>query len=423
MTNREPCRFLRINEMPKLLVSFLLFFLIAPLAIGQSGVTNPSQQLDRSLPMTATDIEILDTVLDLNDAQRDLVNTLFRDFEQRFRREIRERELRINELVDDALLTQDGEKLFDAQQIWNDWKDERKQLETDFLDDLRLTLDESQIGLWPIVEREIRRKNEMPRGRMVGERVDMVRFVHELIPDWQNNKDIAAALREYAERIDPPLRRRTELLDSDLARTWSMYRMERTDECVELYHQILAQRKRIRDLNLATLSRLKALLPEDQGSDLEQIFIEREVEQAHPWGTVHQRIVAARNLPTLTADQRGQITPIIDSYLQRRPAMLRRIFDEIRAAEDSHLPNKLAQAVEGKGPQVIIGEGRDAFQATAVYEPEPIESLDDAYRARAELEISTWRTIRDLLTPEQRVSLPRPTDDIIWRRDIRDHGM
>jgi len=400
-----------------------MLILLAPLTFAQSGIPNPSQQLDRSLPITATDIEILDTVLELDDAQQELVNTLFRDFEQRFRREIRERELRINELVDDALLIQELDKLNDARQISKDWNDERKQLENDFLDDLRLTLDESQIGLWPIVEREIRRKNEMPRGRMVGERVDMIRFVHELIPDWQHNPEIVAVLRDYADRIDPPLRRRAELLDSDLARTWSMYRMERTEECVDLYHEILTERKRIRDLNLATLSRLKALLPEDQGRDLEQIFIEREVEQAHPWGTVHQRIIAARNLPTLTAEQRGQITPIIDSYLQRRPAMLRRIFDEIRSAEDSHLPNKLAQAVEGESSRTIVGEGKDAFTASPVYRPEPIESLDDAYRARAEVEVSTWRSIRELLTPEQRALLPHPTDDILWRRDIRDHGM
>ncbi|MFU8829916.1 MAG: hypothetical protein ACNA8P_10860, partial [Phycisphaerales bacterium] len=185
----------------------------------------------------------------------------------------------------------------------------------------------------------------------------------------------------------------------------------------------LTQRKRIRDLNIATLARIRALLPDDDGHDLEQRFHEREVERVRNWGTVHERIIAAGNLPTLTPEQRDQIATITDSYLQRRPAALKRIFDEIRTVQNTHLPNRLAQAVEGMSPHVTVGEGRDAFTAYAVWEPEPIESLENAYRARAELELSTWRSIRDVLTLEQRASLPRPTDEILWGSDIRNHGM
>jgi len=412
--------------MPASRIKILVYafaLLTAPLSAAQFGVSNPSGQLDRSLPITSTDIEILDTVLELDDAQKELVDALFRDFEQRFRDAIRERELIINELVDDGLLMQNSDVLADAQQISIDWKDERMQFERDFIDDLRLTLDESQIGLWPIVEREIRRKNEISRGRMIGERVDIIRFVHEHVPGWQQNGPLAAELRQYAERIDPPLRRRAELLDTELAQKWMMRRMERTQECVDLYQQILVQRKRIRDLNISTIARIKALRPDEDGRDLEQRFFEREVEQVRNWGTVHERIVAAGNLPTLTPEQRDQIAPFIDSYLQRRPAAIKRIFDEISDAQNTHLPNRLAQALEGQPTQVTVGEGRDAFAATTVFEPEPIESLEDAYRARAELELSAWRAIRALLTLEQRVSLPRPTDEILWGSDIRNHGM
>lgn len=409
--------------MPRPLIQLLSLLLLAAPALAQYGVSNPSRQLDRSLPITSTDIEILDTVLELDDAQKELVDALFRDFEQRFREAIRERELKINELVDDGLLMQNSNILADAQQIWMKWKDERAQFEQDFIDDLRLTLDKSQIGLWPIVEREIRRKNEISRGRMIGERVDMIRFVHEHIPGWQQNKPLADELRQYAERIDPALRRRAELLDTELAQRWMMHRMERTQECVDLYQQILTQRRRVRDLNISTLTRIKAMLPDEDGRDLEQRFYEREVEQVRNWGTVHERIIAAGNLSTLTPEQRDQIATITDSYLQRRPVVLKRIFDEIRTVQNTHLPNKLAQAVEGAGPQITIGEGRDAITAFAVWEPERIESLEHAYRARAELELTTWRSVRDILTLEQRASLPHPTDEILWGHDIREHGM
>lgn len=407
----------------KPVVIALFTLLLAPLAAAQSGVQNPAAQLQRTLPITSTDIEILDTVLELSEEQQDLVNALFRDFEQRFRGEIRERELKINELVDEGLLMQDADLLGEAQQIWFDWMSERKELERVFLDDLRLTLDESQIGLWPIVEREIRRKNEMPRGRMVGERVDMIRFVHEHIPDWQANEQLSAELRQYAERIDPPLRRRAELLDTELAQQWMMKRMEQTEECIDLYHQILTQRQRIRDLNLATLARIKAALPQDTARQLEERFIQQEVERARDWGTVHERILAAGNLPTLTPEQREQIEPIIQSYLEGRPAILRRVFDEIQAVQNTHLPNKLTQALEGKGAQTTIGEGADAITVFALWEVERIESLDDAYKTRADHEYGTWKSIRGLLTPEQRLSLPRPSDEVLWSRDIREHGM
>lgn len=397
--------------------------MLAPLGYTQTGIQNPAAQLQRTLPITATDIEILDTVLELSDAQRQLIDELFRDFQERYQSEIRERELKINELVDEGQLMQDADLLGEAQQIWFDWMTERKQLERVFLDDLRLILDESQIGLWPIVEREIRRKNEIGRGRMAGERVDMIRFVHEHIPDWQANEQLAAELRRYAERIDPPLRRRAELLDTELAQQWMMKRMEHTEECIDLYRQILAQRQRIRDLNLATLTRIKAALPEDIARDLEERFIQREVERARDWGTVHERIIAAGNLPSLTPEQRQQIEPIIRAYLERRPALLRRVFDEIRAVQDTHLPNKLTQALEGKGEQTTIGEGADAITVFAHWEVERIESLDEAYKARADHEYGTWKSIRTILTPEQRLTLPRPTDKILWSRDIREHGM
>lgn len=405
--------------MPRLLVSLLLTLLLAPLAFAQSGIPNPLQSLDTSPPVTRSDLRIIDSILGLDASQRELTGAIFDEYLDRYQTAAGETRVRIVDLIDTALISQDFDSARAARAAADEWPDRRAEHRDGFYADLKLLLDQPQIQLWPKVEREIRRADLIGNGRMVGESIDLIRLVDAHARDWADNPELVARLDRYADRLDVALRARQRELDSGKAQEYRDSINENPKRAEEIYRDVLPTRLRVRDTNIQTMREIVRLLPGEQASAVEAAFYEEALSAELPRSPIAARIQAAAALTTLDADQRSTVTEALRSYEQRQRRITSPLFDIATELQEERLPANLSSSLAYAEYEAETGEKLIRFSGSITSPPE----FQDALRDRLELEREIWQRISAALTPDQRAQMPLPEQDILWFDNIMSHGL
>ena len=400
----------------------LLFTVLAVLTItcpalaqyGSSGYGNPALRISASPPFTRADIRIMDSILGLTQAQRELTDALHSEFFQRYRDESTAVRMEIELLVEEAAITQKQEPLQQGTARVNEWNTRVEEMREQFVEDLRLLMDQNQILLWHKVERELRRKDQIGDGRIVGESVDIIRLVDARIEGWPKNPELVAELERYAERIDHAITARAEFIESDEAS--GVYAMQTSDPegALDLLDEALELRGRVLATNTQALARLKTHLPEDAYAELCGAFYDSATERALPASPLARRIAAARALPTLSRDQRDRVVSALSRYDATSLATKRRVFEALSATQVGILPERLYAAT------IRRANGEDPTDED-LKQPQP--QLDEALADRLERERDAWSAIRPILTAEQRAQLPKLDMETIWFPNINWFGL
>ena len=407
---------MRITPALRSLLIAIALLLVTPLASAQYGLSNPLVGLKTAPPVTRSDIRIIETILGLDEAQRSLTGSLYDDFFDRYRVEADALEAELIALIVESCLTIDSSITRDAEDRAERWEERRLEWRAEFLNDLRLLLDQQQTALWPKVERELRRHDLIGNGRLAGEQVDLIRLVDAHASGWTESPEIVEALDRYADRLDRALIERKRALEVE-ADFWRI-REEDPYRARDIYEDVLPTRVRVRDTTLEALGPVLKLLPEDDATALERAFYTEALRFHSPISPIEARIRAAASLPTLTSAQSEQISAMLRAYEPRRHRAAVGFFDAIAEMEADLLPNNIARPIAQTEHDASGADPRD-FQ---VSDRVP-ESVKDALNARLETDLDVWRRVTPILTPRQRAELPRPDESIIWFREYLEHGL
>lgn len=382
---------------------------------GSSGYGNPALRISETPPFTRADIRIMDSILGLTPAQRELTDALHSEFFERYRGEATAVRLEVEALVEEAAITQKQEPLHEGTNKVTLWNKRVEEMRAQFVDDLRLLMDQNQILLWHKVERELRRKDQIGDGRIAGESIDLIRLVDAHIEGWSENPELVAELDRYAERIDRAMVARKQFIESDETDGFYAMQSEDPDRALALLKESLDLRKRVLELNTQTLDRLRAHIPSETHTDLAGAFYEQSIERAIPASPLAQRIEAARSLPTLASDQRARVAEALDRYDATALDTKRSLFEALSQTQMDILPAMLHEEIERRAA------GEEHVTHESLKQPQPL--LDEAMTARLERERAAWNAVKPILTREQLAELPRLDMETVWFPQINWFGL
>lgn len=393
----------------------LVVLLVAMPAMAQKFVGNPLSRLDTSPPLTRSELRIIDSIIGLAPDQRELTNVLYDEFFDRFQTEAAAVESEVIALIDESLYRADGKAFGRAEELTEQWNERRDDLRESLVSDLRLLLDQQQVELWPKVERELRRNELLPLGRLAGEQIDLIRLVDTYARGWDADAELVALLDRYAERLDRALIARRTILDSDDAAEYPTLLKDEPLRAAEIFEDVRAERVRVRDVNISALVPIVQRLSADDAARLTRAFFRQATDHLVPPSMTEARVRSASSLPTLSDEQRARVLDAISQLEQRKERWTRTFFDAVTDSEESALPPELAWAVA----RANAPNDADA-KATFVAEE---DNLSNIMSERLEIDRDAWRQISAVLTPQQRADLPRPVQETVRFGSIRPRGL
>lgn len=382
-----------------LIVAILSLTCPALAQYGGFGYSNPVLRISETPPFTRADIRIMDSILGLTPDQRELTDVLYTDFFDRYRDEAIEVRLELEAIVEEAaitykplLISDTGNKKVAA------WESRREEFRAQFVEDLRLLMDQNQILLWHKVERELRRKDRIGDGRIAGESIDLIYLVDAHIEDWSTNTELLEELDRYAERMDRAIIARHRVTSGEQADGFHKLMQTDPQSARTLHAEALDLRQRVLRLNTDTLRRLGSHLDKQQHDTIRSAFYDRAIEGRILESPLAQRIAAARALPSLTTTQREQIAPILQRYDSGSLDMKRGLFEALSQSQITNAPILF----EGEVARLSADEG---VLHRAPQTSQPL--LDEAMAKRLERERAAWSAIKPILTREQLIELPK----------------
>ncbi len=385
----------------RVLILIALVLGLGGLAAGSSMYFGLPGDSDFRPEISPTQLTLIIRSLQLTDDQIRAVQDLhaahaaeLRSAGAAFRAELEDRIDRA-EMLGDGVIAQ---KIFqDAQQ----WEERKDALENSFLQEMRLLLDAEQEARWSLVQRELRRLEAMPFGRMLGENLDVVSLFESL--DLDPNPEMLAVLDEYARDLDPELQARNDFLRTGMVEADETLEKD-PKRAKQLFERSRSLRMAVRDMNIRAIERLASVATPDDAARIRTEFRER---MASTLGLGQSRtdemIRAVAALPSLTAEQRTSFREISEAYRASRNGWDEAYVRAVFRAEEHTVPRSLLAALDAENskPQPeAANDGEDAGWAM-LSERSTIDGLRRLWEERIELDRSTRASLRAMLNEAQ----------------------
>lgn len=327
---------------------------------------------------------------------------------------------KMDDLREEAAATQDF-SVFGREMpaIMEAWTKKSEALEQKLFNDLQALLTEDQLAKWPVVERERRRHELLPTGRLSGESIDMIELVERLRTERKRGEEpitlpeeIDQLLEQYAVEMDSALQTRQRLIEP-LQQSFFQTMVNNRAEGEKIWKEATEKRRVVRDVNRRYLATLKATLGEERGVRLEELFMEQAYPAAYAPTKAEKFINLALALDSLTSEQAGALTGFQQS-LDARLEPIRRSIVKYTDEEDEKLPPWLENVqVSGDGSRGVAltfagNMGGD--------EDNPLQkALRDRFRSSKEI----LDQAENVLTESQREAMPEIDAENDMMRTLR----
>lgn len=192
---------------------------------------------------------------------------------------------------------------------------EYDRLTAEFQDNVKSVLSESQYERWPEVEAAIRRDRLAAGSTLPGESIDVIGLAMGMMGEGERaSREMLAAMREYAESLDPLLRRRTDLLDSLRV---SAGKGAPEGAARARMDEVAAVRIAIRDLNDRTLEYVASLMSAERGAMLRDRALRLSYPTAYGAGDAESMIRRAREEAAGAPEARDRVERLADALESR----------------------------------------------------------------------------------------------------------
>lgn len=389
----------------RLLSVVVLIFSSTPMLMAQIGMSNPVRDINRTPQFSYADINSINRVLGFTEDQRAVILEVYEAHLRKFTSELNELLIDLEDARDEAIAINHPGPLSAARAKVQKWNDRSKEIDEQFLADLRLLLTQDQEALWPRVERELRRIRLTPKGVFTGESSDLVRLLDTVHPEWNEQPNLKSTIDAYITAIDAALTERERVRESATdSIVWGGDQAQR-DRMKQAYEDIRRARIRVRSINEEHLRRLIAVLPPGSAERLELAFYENAIGPARATTPLDRRIRAVGGLPDLTPRQASAAQTAINKLDDARIGFLKSAYAAYAELQNTQFPISLARFFDGEDSYV------SSLDFESVDERDPVRK---AMQRRFDFERGLYQDLRPLLTREQRALLPAPEGQTIW---------
>ncbi len=341
---------------------------------------------------TSRDVQLAVQMLELDDAQKFILETLYDDYDAEFNTGVDGFRQNVTSLRSkiDPNNPDPGQIMRVVFGTINEWRGESRHLADQLMQDLQGLLNDEQLEYWGSFNRKLFRLKYLGGGQLPGEKLDLLNEVRDLDLAADMTLLLQPLLDSYEQQLDDALRRREDYMQTSQTALIEAIQEENYNIGIEVAARQIALRKGVRDVNEQfTLTITDAL-----GEEVGQKFLLSIRQQTYP--RVYRRTPAMRVFDAaleleLDSAMLEAINEIRLAYLSETDTYNTHLVQMIRDFKPLEITYKVEQAA------ARLGGGRT-------------DRLTDPTRAeftkRAEMSKRYIDQLKSLLTDEQFASLP-----------------
>lgn len=282
-----------------------------------------------------------------------------------------------------------------------------EKIETGFMDDVKSLLDAKQAEKWPKVERQRRRDKLMvsmgPMG-LSGENVNLLTIVDDLKLE-SRTPELDEAIEQYELALDRALvtrddkRQELQKKSEEQMKDFDPSKMD-FSAIRKMMEEMRKSGVPVRDINERHARLVAAALPADKKADFESRVRKGTYTQVYKEPHAGKAITAAMGFSDLTDEQKNTVAALKESYSRDLAAANERWANAIADEEKDGSGDPFG----GFGAFIPGGGGGGD-------KPSPVQ---EAKKARTELDKATLGRLKEALTPAQIERLPEREADNPW---------
>ncbi|MHC5005262.1 MAG: hypothetical protein ACYTJ0_19340 [Planctomycetota bacterium] len=285
--------------------------------------------------------------------------------------------------------------------------DRAKELEKDkqrlgrqFVTDVQAQLTEEQIPLWPSLERKLTRIKTLPKGRLDGERTDLIAITEQMELTEDESAAIAETVEAYELTLHQALVHRNEMVPETQKKIDEALSEHRYDRALSLVDRATDARVRVRRVNEDFTDAIALALPEASAEAFSDEVAAASFPRVHRTTHGDRVFEVAQRIEALDEDTVAVIDELEQAYRLER----QRVDDEIVRTIRREQPEEPKRGIEHmksamEGEPVEIGFSPLMETRTS--------ATSDAFEKRRELDRKYRKLVEGLLTPEQAALLPQ----------------
>ena len=342
---------------------------------------------------TTRDIQLAENILELDEAQRFILETLYEDYNSEFSAgvdDFRDQVADVRNQIDPNN-PDPGQIMRIVFGTIDEWRAEARILADQFTMDLQSLLNEEQAARWPAFERKLFRLKYLKNGQLPAEKLDLIVHVTELKLDQAQMEELQPILEEYETLLHEAVKARENYLNTSQSELIAAIQVNNYQLGIDVAQRQVELRKRVRDVNEQYVTTIAAVLPEDAATS----FVDRVRQATYPrvyrTTPAERAFSAAKRLDDISDETREAIKLLEQDFTNELEFVNEHLVQVIRNYE----PQKIKQKVEMAAARL---SGADATQLE--------DPTRDEFAKRRDLASRYMDLLKALLMPEQFAKLP-----------------
>ncbi len=275
-----------------------------------------------------------------------------------------------------------------------EFKQVKAALRAALLRDVQALLASEQLERWPKLERSLTRVKTLPRGRLDGERLDLISMIDDQELTAEQQEALAETLLSYELQLDAVLERRNAYLEDADRRVDEAMQEGAAEKALQVLDRAARLRVAVRETNLRSAESIAEELDSDSASQWRERVRETAFPRVYRSTRAQKAFDALTKLDDLDPETMGAIEELGVAYaaeLERMNLELCEIICRQQPEEPKTQILNVAAIMQGDEPPAP----RDLEDPTR-----------DAFRRRGELDEGYLKRLRSLLPPERVAALP-----------------
>jgi hypothetical protein len=272
-------------------------------------------------------------------------------------------------------------------------------LRQSFVTNVQTTLAPPQMERWPDLDRALRRQKTLPRGRLSGERTDLIRVFNDFKPTENERMAAAKELAAYELSLDHALQQRNQYLPESQKKLDEAMQNGDTDKALSIIDRATALRTAVRSVNEKFAETIASTLPGTRASDFQDAVLKAFFPSVYRQTYVQRVFASIKKIDGIEPSVQTDLGQLETAY----DAELRNVNSQLSQLLIKHEPDEPRRGIEHAqklmARQVEPGGGMQAG------EDDPIRK---GFERRRELDDRFAKQIQSMLTPDQVAQLPKP---------------
>ena len=263
-----------------------------------------------------------------------------------------------------------------------------------FVDDVQAQLSAEQLERWPALERTLTRHKTLPKGRLDGERTDLLAILDRLDLTDADAEAVAEEAEAYELLLHEALTRRNAYLVDANAKVDRALGEDKPDRALSIVDRAARLRVAVRNANGQFTQRITARLSDEAARSFRDRVRRASYPRVYRPTPAQRAFEAVDGLDGLDPEAWLNIVDLETAYRSE----LDNLNEQIRRVIDKHQPREPRRSIE----RLVSMTDRAEMFFDADDDP-----IREAFGKRAKLDESYVKRLHDLLTPEQVAKLPK----------------